>query len=455
MAFVKNYKELAKSAERKIVLDLIEAAIFSIQPENVFGNSFKLNGNQLKILDKTIDLSVFRRIFLLGFGKGSAANCAIIERTLGDRLDGGWDIDAVDARFSKVEYTKGTHPLVSATNVEFTQKVIDKLSHLGEHDLVLIVTCGGGSALLESPTVPLKTLIAVNEALLESGANIHDMNVVRKHLSRVKGGGLAKIIYPAKAVNLIFSDVPGNDLTVIASAPTIPDPTTQDEAWNIYTKFGIDKKVPLKKEDFTQTTSADRSPRSEGRGSLIFAQNSLHPRLESRGFFAQNKAFENIDNILFLSNSTALEAMQNKANDLGVDVRIYSDHFEGEAKEAGAKLVSECSRGILLVGGETTVRASGGGSGGRNQEVVLGVLGSLPENTIVASFDSDGWDNSPFAGAIGDKLTVKRARDLNLDVQSFLNRNDSLNFFKQTGDGIETGRLDANVADLIVVYRYD
>ena len=147
--------------------------------------------------------------------------------------------------------------------------------------------------------------------------------------------------------------------------------------------------------------------------------------------------------------------MQNKANDLGVDVRIYSDHFEGEAKEAGAKLVSECSRGILLVGGETTVRASGGGSGGRNQEVVLGVLGSLPENTIVASFDSDGWDNSPFAGAIGDKLTVKRARDLNLDVQSFLNRNDSLNFFKQTGDGIETGRLDANVADLIVVYRYD
>ena len=383
-----------------------------------------LNGEKLKVLDKEINLSVYERVFLLGFGKGSAKSAAIIEKILGDKLTGGYVIDVAREEFAKIEFTLGTHPLPSQANIDFTKKIASEFSELNKNDLVIAITCGGGSALLELPTsVSLETLIEVGEALLKSGADIGAMNVVRKHFSQVKGGGLAKIISPAHVLNLVFSDVPGNDLSVIASGPTVYDPTTKEDAWQTFCKYKLDKKLSLKIGDFNETPK-------------------------------EKEIFGNVDNVLFLSNLTALDAMDQKARKISVNTFIFTDHFQGEAKAAGLELVAKTEpNSVLLVGGETTVEVSGGGQGGRNLELVLAALKGLSEGTVIASFDSDGWDNCDFAGAIGDTLTLKRAQDLNLDPQIFLNGNDSLNFFKQTGDGIETGRLPANVSDLMIVYK--
>lgn len=405
------------------MLDLIETALEAIDPENVFKNHFELGGDTLSIRGKKVDLAAFDRVLVLGFGKGSAKKCAIVERILGDKLSGGFVIDLQDGELFKVELSIGTHPLPSVQNVEFAQKVVDEFGKLSQKDLVIVVSCGGGSALFELPAIPFEKLKKVNEALLQSGANIHDMNVVRKHLSRVKGGGLAKVINPATVVNLVFSDVPGNDLTVIASAPTVFDPTTKSEAWETFQRYGLGKKVDLKLEDFVET------PKEED-------------------------IFEKVQNMLFLSNLTALEAMKAYADELGINASIYSDHFQSEAKVAGQKLIDSSPPGsLLLVGGETTVKVTKDGAGGRNLEVVLGALDSLGSKTILASFDSDGWDNCPLAGALGDASTLRKASSLNLDPKVFLNRNDSLNFFERVGDGIVTGRLDSNVSDLMIVYR--
>ena len=423
MQRIKNYRQLNTSQQRKIVLDLIECALEAIDPENVFKTHFKLEDKMLRVRDKSVDLSNFERIFLLGFGKGSAKNCAIIEKILGDLLSGGFVIDVTDERFSKIQFSLGTHPLPSEENVEFAQKIANEFEKLGEEDLVIIVTCGGGSALLELPAIPLEKLKALNEALLASGANIHDMNVVRKHLSQVKGGALAKIILPATIVNLVFSDVPGNDLTVIASAPTVFDPTTKDTAWETFCKYGLDKKLDLRFEDFVETPK-------------------------------QEEIFKKVENILFLSNLAALDAMQRFAGHMGIGVSVYSDRFQAEARKAGVELVEKTAKGsILLIGGETTVKVTSEGTGGRNLEVVLGALDSLDSKTILASFASDGWDNCQLAGALGDAGTLAKSRSLNLDPRVFLNRNDSLIFFNKVGDGIETGRLASNVSDLMIVFK--
>ena len=420
---IKNFRQLNTTAEREIVLELIEAALAAIDPEDVFKAHFKVNGKILIVREKKIDLAGFDRIFLLGFGKGSAKNCAIIERILDSKLTGGFVIDVTSEKFTKIQFSLGTHPLPSRQNVEFAQKVADAFCDLSEKDLVIVVTCGGGSALFELPTIPLDSLRKIDQELLHSGANIHDVNVVRKHLSRVKGGGLAEIVFPATIINLVFSDVPGNDLTVIASGPTVADPTSQEDAWQTYNQYNLEDKDHLKKSDFTKTID-------------------------------DKKIFENVDNILFLSNLTALSAMKQKAKELGIEASIFSDRFQGEAKDAGQKLIKNTKNGqILLTGGETTVKVIGDGAGGRNLEVVLGALDSLNNKTIIASFASDGWDNNEYAGAIGDNQTVVGLRNLNLDPQVFLNRNDSLNFFRNVGGGIETGRLPSNVSDLMIVYK--
>ena len=417
--FIKNFDQLAATPQRKIVLELIEEALSSIQSENIINNSIKLDRDNFWIKDKNFDLSSFERVFLIGFGKGSAKNSKLIEEKLGDRLTAGHVIDTNPETFNKIHFTQGTHPLPSQTNVDFVNDLLSKFKNLTEKDLVIVVITGGGSALFESPNISFEKLIAINEALLKSGANISEMNTVRKHLSKVKGGGLAKHLYPARVLGVIASDVPGNDLSVISSGPTVKDPTTIEDALSILKKYNIN--VP--KDDLIETPKED-------------------------------KYFEKVSNILILSNLTALETMKKKAQELGFKTEILSDKFQGEARNAGSDLVSKTApNSILLVGGETTVKVTGSGQGGRNQEVVLGALGNLDYKTAICSFDSDGWDNSPFAGALGDFKTLEKARELNLNPQEFLDNNNSLEFFQKTGDGIETGRLPSNVSDLMIVMK--
>ncbi len=382
-------------------MEIVGAGLEAIQPEKVLGDWQVPTGN-------------FDRVFLVGFGKGAAGISKILEGKLGDKLTDGWIIDATPAKFSKVHFTLGTHPLPSETNVEFTRNAVNQLTNykLTTNDLVLVVVCGGGSAMLTDPTVSLEELIKTNAELLKSGKSISEMNAVRKGLDAVKAGGLARKLAPAKVVGLIFSDVPGNDLSVIASGPTVAD---------------------------------------------------------------------GAENILMVSNMTVLSAMKEKAEKLGFAAEIVTDRLEGEAREVAVKLLDEI-RGtsspstslrvneirerkqgvedggrVLLYGGETTVTAKGDGKGGRNQELVLAGLHGLVTdktdtgNIVIASVGTDGWDNTPVAGAIGDGQTIQMAQKLGLDFGKYLENNDSYNFFQKVGDYIETGRLAMNVSDVMVV----
>lgn len=431
--FIKNFNQLATTPQRKIVLEIVEEALSSVQTENVLNNSVKVDGNILTIKDKDLpagrqafDLSSFDRVFLIGFGKGSAKNSKFIEDKLGNYLTAGFVIDTNPEDFQKIKFTLGTHPLPSQVNLDFVNNVLQRISNLTEKDLVIVVITGGGSALFETPyRASLEKLIESNRALLKSGADITQMNTVRKHLSKVKGGGLSKHLFPATVVSVIASDVAGNDLSVISSGPTVKDPTTIEDALSILNKYMINmtRSDLVSKDDLWETPKED-------------------------------KYFEKVSNILILSNITALEAMKKKSEELGINTLIYSDKFQGEAKIAGQELIGKTApNSILLAGGETTVKVTGEGVGGRNQEVVLGALLNIDERTIICSFASDGWDNSPFAGAIGDIYTLNKARGMNLEPSEFLNSNNSLEFFEKVGDGIETGRLPSNVSDLIIIFK--
>ena len=425
MGLVKNSEKLGVSEPRKIALALIESGLSAIQPDNVISSSFQLHGERLVIKDREYDLEKYERVFLVGIGKGSAYYASKIEEILEHRLFSGYVIDVVPENFSRVNFVRGTHPLPSEANHRFTENVLQKLSGLSEQDLVIVLICGGGSAMLVSPVVALEDLVQVNEALLKSGADIIEMNTLRKHLDRAKGGGLAKALHPATVASLIFSDVPGNDLSFIASGPTVRDTTSIEDAQAIIDKYQIFKNLELTSEVLVETPKED-------------------------------EYFVGVDNILMLSNVTALEAMRARGQELGLTVEIISDKLQGEARVVGAELLGKLSEGkLLLAGGETTVTVKGeGGTGGRNQEVALGALvQGMDECSLVTSFASDGYDNSENAGAIADTLTMQHAESAQVDPNTYLNNNDSYTFFEKTGDGIVTGRLPSNVADLFIALK--
>ena len=422
MALIQNSKGLSRTPQREVALKLIEAGLLSIQPGKVFKDSFKVTGSLLRVKDREFNLKEFERVYLVGFGKGSAGISKLIEKELGDFLTEGYVIDNVEQKFKKINFTKGTHPLPSQINMDFTSNVLSKIKDLTEKDLVLIVICGGGSAMFELPyAVNLETLVNIFKLLLKSGATISDMNVIRKHLSRVKGGSLAKSLYPATVLSLVFSDVPGSDLSTIASGPTVFDSSTLDDVFEIINKYGLSEK--FKKEWFTKLPGDERF-------------------------------FNKVSNLIIVDNKTALLEMKKTAEKLGYGVDVYSDRFQGDAKEAGKILIEHAKKGrVLLAGGETTVKVKGNGKGGRNQTLVLASLPYLEEGTLIASFDSDGIDFYTFAGAIGDSTTIKKAKKLNLDLDEYLRNDNSYGFFEKTGDGILTGKLESNVSDLMLVLK--
>ncbi len=417
MGLIKNFDTLATSEKRKKALEIVEAGLEAIQPQSVLHQELGMKNNELSIMDRKFNLNNYARIFVVGFGKGSSGVVKYVENLLGEKMTDGWDIDVVDETFQKVHYTKGTHPLPSQINIDFTKNVLDRLTGLSEKDLVVVVICGGGSALFEASTISLEKLTELNNELLKSGANIHDMNIVRKQVSKVKGGKFAKHLYPAHVISLLFSDVPGNDLSVVASGPTVADNITEREVQQVFEKYGIEK------QDFLPT---------------------IH----------DEKFFQHVQNILVVSNQTALAAMEEKAKDFGLAVQLFSDKLQGDAKELGEKLIVQTKPGeVLLAGGESTMKVVGNGKGGRNQALVLASLPFIKHDTIIIAFDSDGMDFFGFAGALGDSETIAKAEKLGLSQKEYLDNDDSYHFFEKVGDGIDTGKLESNVSDLFIVWK--
>lgn len=419
---IKNKDLLAINPIREHALKIIEAGLLAINTQKVIQEAFKRSKDYLFIKDRAYDLKNFRKVFLVAFGKDAFVASSEIKRILGDNLTDGVVLSLKSGSIKGLKTFQCTHPNTSFNNVAATKEVINLIKSAGDEDLILVVISGGGSAMLTAPyKITYEEKARIAETLMDSGADISELNIVRKHLSDIKGGRLAQLSYPSTVVTLIFSDVVGNDLSTISSGPTVIDHTTIADAEEVLRKYKIAEKISL------------------GNLELIESPKDL-------------KYFQKVDNYLLMDNSVATGAMEEQARALGYSTRIYASDIKGEADKVGKKLLDEARKGeALIAAGETTVDVKGLGIGGRNQEMALANLENVKENQILVSVGTDGHDHSDFAGAICDSYTLKKAKENNLTPKDFLTNNDSFTFFKKIGEGIDTGLLESNVADLMLV----
>ena len=434
---ISNFQNLAKNSLRKKAFLIAEAGYEAIDISRLIYQRVKLKEGQLIVNFASIDrskklklnLNDYKRVFLVGIGKGSALASAALVKILGDKLSGGiaLDISNVKCQMSNVKCFQGTHPLPSEQNIKATQEIIKLAKSLNKNDLLITFICGGGSALMCGSEKELKHSQEIFKHLTEAGADIFGLNTVRKHLSEVKGGGLAKMAYPAKVVSLIVSDICGNDLSFIASGPTVYDETTNKDAEKILEKYDLEPK-----------------------------KFHFHENLKEK------KYFKKVKNILFVCNQDAIMEMLKKSEELGFKVKIHSLALQGEAGNVLWPMVKKNERGrVILAAGETTVNLKNRpkGKGGRNTEAVLGALAKIEnlkfkiKNLIIMSFTSDGRDNTEAAGAIGDFLTLKNAEKLDINPHYFLKQNKSFEFFDKTGDLIYAKKRCFNVADLMIILK--
>ncbi|MCK9351529.1 MAG: DUF4147 domain-containing protein [Candidatus Paceibacterota bacterium] len=425
---IKNIDEIGITPLRRDALKILEAGYEAILTSNALHNFISIQENKA-IFGKepeSIDLAACDRIFVAAIGKCAVDAGIALEEILGDRITDGVVVDIKSGDFKKLRSFVGTHPYPSEQNVAAAKEIVAMISNLTEKDLLIMIISGGGSSLLSLPhDISTDDLTKITREIMDKGAPIRELNIVRKHLSDIQGGQLAKIAFPAKVISLIFSDVPGNDLAVIASGPTIMDDSMRDEAEAILTKYNIRSAVGM-------------------------------PALETIETPKEEKYFTNVKNMLVVTNEVALQAMEKKAASLGYNAKIENDRVEGIAREFGEELARKTlpPKTCLLYGGETTVRVSAHpGIGGRNQEFVLGGLPYLKEDMVLVGASSDGKDYSDAGGAIGDKELFEKGKAMGLDTQDFLANNNSFEYFKRVVGHIHTGATGANVADLYFIVK--
>lgn len=424
MNLVKNRKSLATTTLRRHALDIFEAGLKAIDTKSVINSQIKLLGSKLKIGREVFDLNNFRNVYVIGIGKASFDAAQALEKIMGKRITDGLVLDVKGGVLKRMRSAVGSHPLPSLPNMKATGEAVALLKHVDSRDLVIAIVSGGGSSLLCWPyEVSCDELAMIIEALMSAGATIEELNVVRKHLSEILGGQFARLAYPASVVGLIFSDVPSNDLSVVSSGPTVLDTTTVADARLVLDKYKILERCRLPDCDLRET-----------------------PKDPS--------FFKKVKNILLVSNQVATKAMATRARQLGYRAKVYSNTMTGNAREAG-RLLSELPRPgeVIIAAGETTVQVSGSGQGGRNQELALAALGHLTDNVLVGSLASDGIDRTPAAGALADHQALSQARKMKLNIDQYLTRNDSFNFWKKAGGQIMTGGTGANVSDLMLAIR--
>ncbi|MGD0328757.1 MAG: DUF4147 domain-containing protein [Minisyncoccia bacterium] len=424
---IQNFEALAENEQRRSALSIAEAGYAAIDVGDALRRKLRIERGELQIDGKTYRLAE-RRVFFVGIGKCALAAVGAIKELFGGQLAGGIAFDASPNKknIAKIETYIGTHPLPSEENEHTTERVMTFLSDLRGDDLVVMLISGGGSTLLCSYEAPM-TYADESELFKEltaHGATIQEMNAVRKHTSRARGGGLARAAYPAEVIALIASDVPGNDSEFISSGPTTKDTSTIADAKEILVRYDV---TPPENVQFIET------PKDE-------------------------KYFERVTNILFLTNRNALSAMRDEAARQGYAAGIVDEQFAGEARDVGRviveKLHTSASKTALLYGGESTVALDAHhGTGGRNQEMALAALEVVHPDELILPFASDGHDNTAHAGAIGDAVSFAHARAHGLSLQEYLNVHRSYDFFSTTGDALRTGYTGSNVSDLIIALK--
>ena len=394
----------------------------------------------------------YRKLFLISFGKAAY----LMSKAVADEFSANISQGIVLTKYghlpstglsAHIDYREAGHPIPDEAGVQVTSKVIEALEAADEQTLVVCLISGGGSALLVAPheNITLAEKQQVTKLLLTAGADIQQLNTVRKHISRIKGGRFAKLAFPARVLSLILSDVIGDPLDAIASGPTSPDQTTFNDALQVIQRYGLADKIPAKVMEI-----------------LIRGDKGEIPETPKEG----NPVFQKVENIIIGSNRKAIEMADTKASALGYRVEILSSELQGEARDAGVWLAREainCQRQCheahskrlcLLAGGETTVTVKGSGLGGRNMELALAFAIKLKGTTGITllSAGTDGTDGpTDAAGAIVDGETLMKATAKGLDPADFLTRNDTYSFFKASGGLLMTGPTGTNVMDIQII----
>jgi glycerate 2-kinase len=419
---------MAAALDRQ-ALQIFRAALRAADPVQAVLRHVHLENDVLVAGGERYRLSSFANVYIIGAGKASARMAVAVERLLGRRITAGL-INAPRAiKLRRIEINEAGHPIPDRRGVAGAKRIAQIATQAGADDLVVCLISGGASALLPLPAPPI-TLTGkqkITRLLLECGATIHEINCVRKHLSAIKGGRLARMAYPATLLTLILSDVIGDSLDAIGSGPTVPDRSTIADASAICAKYRIGFELP----------ELDETPKSG------------------------DKIFRKTHNVIVGSNAMAVDAAAREARRLGFNTLVLSTFLEGEAREVArvhaaiAKEIRASGRPVkppacVITGGETTVTVRGQGRGGRNQEFALAAAIAIAglRDTVILSAGTDGSDGpTDAAGAIADGTTIARGPD----AAAYLANNDSNRFFAALGDLIETGPTGTNVADVQVV----
>jgi hydroxypyruvate reductase len=427
---------------------IFEAALRAVDPEEAILNHIKLADGVLTVGERKLTLKDYNKIFIVGAGKADAPMAQAVERLLGQHISDGVIIvkDGHGLPLTRIRIHEASHPVPDERGVSGAEEVLTLVHNADEQDLVICLISGGGSALLVAPAegISLKDKQAVTQLLLDCGAAIHEINTIRKHLSRVKGGGLARLAHPATVVSLILSDVVGDDLDVIASGPTVTDSSTFPEAKQVLNRYEIWDRVP------------DSVRKHIEKGVNREIEDTPKPG---------DPAFQKDFWVLVGTNLRALTAARKEAERLGYHALILSGMIEGETSDVAMVHTAIAKEAVhsgnplspplcVLSGGETTVTIKGQGKGGRNQEFVLASALAIDgeKHMIVLSGGTDGTDGpTDAAGAIADGDTVVRARAKDLDPLDYLYRNDSYTFFEALDDLLITGPTRTNVMDVRIL----
>lgn len=438
------------------VARIMAAALAAVEPGAAVRRSLRREGDRLYAGARGYDLARYDRAFIVGAGKAGAPMAAAVAELLDDRLAGGvvivkgydepGDPASPDPR---VALMAAGHPIPDERGLAGARRMRELLAGLTERDLVIALISGGGSALLTLPVpgVGLADLRALTAALLGCGASINEINTLRKHLDQLKGGGLARTLAPATLITLVLSDVVGSPLDVIASGPTVPDPTSFADAYAVLERYDIAVAAPQAILAHLRAGLAGAAPETPKPGDLCFAR---------------------AETIVVGSNAHAAEAAIAAARAEGLNALLLTTYLQGEAREVGralAAIVRELAAhdrplarpACIVAGGETTVTLRGAGAGGRNQELALAAaldLDGLVDIALIALATDGGDGPTDAAGAVVTGATLDRARSAGLDPLARLARNDAYPFFAALGDLLRPGPTETNVNDLVLLFAF-
>lgn len=443
-----NRESLARTKIHEDVLEVLEAGLRAADPEASVRSTISRRGDVVCVLDECFDAT--KRIHAVGFGKASLGMSLGVESALGELVTGGVVIVPTlnSSRLpEKIEVVEGEHPIPGDKTLQASHRLIRYVEeNLKDGDVVVVLISGGGSALFEIPHPPLTLgdIALTTSALMKAGADIVELNTVRKHLSLVKGGRLLNFLKKASRVfSLIISDVVGDPVEFIASGPTEADTTTYRDTYEVLQRRGVWDALPSNVKNLVLSGLSGEIPETLKPGDPLLSK---------------------VRNIIIASNMISLRDMERKARELGYKVSILTSMMVGEAREVGkflggiarhiAKYKLSHEKVMLLLGGETTVTVRGRGRGGRNQELCVGF--SIPtrglNNVVIASIGSDGVDgNSPAAGGICDGTLVDEALSVGLDPHKYLGDNDTYALLSRLGRAIITGPTGTNVNDLVAL----